>query len=330
MRTSPMKNSFLGIACVIAGTLVIVIQDMLIKILAEDYPYPLHQIGLFRSVVGILLVFGFLWAEGGFRQLRTDRLGTHMWRGLLLICANMAYFLGLSVMPLADAAAVFYSAPLIITLLAIPFLGEKVGARRWTAIVVGMLGVLIMLQPGTGAMRLAALLPLVAAVCYASIQILTRKLGTTDSASVMAFYVQVCFMAFSIGFGIVFGSGWAQPETQDGAMNFLLKAWAWPDAAGLALMGGCGVMIGLGSYLLSQAYRVAQARTVAPFEYTGLPIAVVLGLLVWGHMPDVLSLLGMALIVVAGIYVFLREAADKKIADAKANPSASTDEVNVR
>jgi S-adenosylmethionine uptake transporter len=308
---SKINHNVAGIVCVIAGTMALGIQDMLIKVLSERYPYPLHQIGLFRSVVALALVFVFLWLEGGFRQIVTSRLGIHLWRGGLLIIANMAYFLGLSAMPLADAAAVFFSAPLIITLLAIPFLGEKVGPRRWTAIIIGMLGVIIMLRPGEDALRLVALLPLLAAVCYASIQILTRKLGTTDNASVMAFYVQACFLAFSALFGLVFGSGWAAPG-DDVTMDFLLKAWAWPDWAGLLLMSGCGVMVGIGSYLLSQAYRIAQARTVAPFEYTGLPFAVLLGFLVWGDLPDFISVAGILLIAISGLYVFLRESQDRQ------------------
>ncbi len=312
MPPSAGSHNLIGIVCVIGGTIALGVQDMLIKLLAGSYPYPLHEIGLVRSVVALVLVFGFLWLEGGFRQLVSNRLGIHLWRGGLLILANMTYFLGLSMMPLADAAAVFFSAPLIITLLAIPFLGEKVGPRRWTAIIIGLLGVLIMLRPGGDAVRLAALLPLLAAVCYASIQILTRKLGTTDNASVMAFYVQACFLVFSALFGLVFGSGWAAPADGDTALTFLLKSWAWPDATGFLLMAGCGVMVGIGSYLLSQAYRIAQARTVAPFEYTGLPFAVLLGFLVWGELPDGWSLAGILLIAFSGVYVFYRETRERE------------------
>ena len=311
MTSNHASKNLLGIACVIGGTLALGIQDMLIKLLAESYPFPLHQIGLFRSIVALALVLLFLWLEGGYRQLRTKRLGIHLWRGFLLILANMAYFLGLASMPLADAAAVFFSAPLIITLLAIPFLGEKVGPRRWTAILIGMMGVIIMLRPSGDAIRLVALLPLLAAVCYATIQILTRKIGTSDSASVMAFYVQACFLGFSAVFGLIFGSGWAMPENNQ-TLEFLLRAWVWPGAWGLMLMVGCGVMVGLGSYLLSQAYRIAEARTVAPFEYTGLPIAVLLGFMVWGHLPDGWSLVGILLIALSGVYVFLRETKQSK------------------
>ena len=307
----PVSANVTGILCVIAGTVALGVQDMLIKLLAERYPFPLHQIGLFRSMVAIMLVLLFLWLEGGFRQIRTDRLWLHLTRGLLLIVANMAYFLGLATMPLADAAAIFFSAPLLITLMAIPVLGEKVGPRRWAAIIAGMVGVVIMLRPGGDAIRLVALLPLLASICYASIQIIARVIGTSDSASVMAFYVQACFLVFSAVFGVAFGSGWAMPD-DNLTMQFLLKPWVWPDAWGVFLMSVCGVMVGIGSYLLSQAYRIAQARTVAPFEYTGLPFAVLLGFLVWGELPDLVGMAGILLIAVAGMYVFFRERVEEK------------------
>ncbi len=309
MRHESHNKNLIGICCVLGGTLALGMQDMIIKLISGIYP--LHEIGFVRSIFAILLTCGFLKMEGGFAQLRTKRPGAHLARGMLLIGANMAYFLGLASMPLADAAAIFFSAPLIITLLAVPLLGEKVGPRRWVAVVVGMLGVIIMLRPQTDVIQLVGLLPLFAAVCYASIQILARKLGTTESASVMAFYVQACFLAFSIGFGLVFGSGWMS-SGDNLTVDFLLRAWSWPDAFGLGMMAACGMLVGIGGYLLSQAYRIAQARTVAPFEYAGLPFAVLLGFIVWGHLPDGLSLAGIALIAASGLYVFFRENENRK------------------
>jgi S-adenosylmethionine uptake transporter len=228
----------------------------------------------------------------------------------------MAYYLGLSAMPLADAAAIFFSAPLIITLLAIPVLGERVGPRRWTAILVGMMGVIIMLRPSANTIMLVGLLPLGAACCYATIQILARRLGTTDSASVMAFYIQIMFFVFSIGFGLVFGSGWMAPGNS-GVLDFLFRAWTWPDLFGFATMAGCGLLVGTGGYLLSQAYQIAQARTVAPFEYAGLPFAVVLGFIVWGDLPDLLGMAGILLIGLSGMYVFYREHKERRAEKAR-------------
>ena len=295
--------------CVLGGTFALGLQDMIIKLISGTFP--LHEIGFVRSVFAILLTLIFLHLEGGYAQLRTNRKAAHLLRGGLLICANMAYFLGLASMPLGDAAAIFFSAPLFITLLAVPVLGEKVGFRRWMALIAGMVGVLIMLRPNAEVFQLVGLLPLFAALCYASIQIIARKIGNTETASVMAFYVQICFLVFSIGFGMVFGSGW-MATGDNPTLDFLFRAWSWPDLFGFAMMAGCGLLVGTGGYLLSQAYRIAQARTVAPFEYSGLPFAVLLGFLVWGDFPDLYSLAGIALIVMAGLYVFYREGKIKK------------------
>ena len=283
MLEQPRRTNLIGIMCVLGGTFALGVQDMIIKLISGTYP--LHEIGFVRSVFAILLTCVFLRMEGGFLQLKSSRPGTHLARGVLLICANMAYFLGLASMPLGDAAAIFFSAPLIITLLAVPFLGEQIGPRRWLAVLVGMIGVVIMLRPGSDAIRLIGLLPLLAAVCYASIQILARKLGAIENASVMSFYVQVCFIAFSLAFGIVFGSGWMSGGN-NATMEFLFRAWSVPDAFGFAMMVACGLLVGAGGYLLSHAYRIAQVRTVASFEYAGLPFAVLLGFIVWGDLPD--------------------------------------------
>ena len=303
------NKNLTGILCVLGGTFALGIQDMIIKLVSGTYP--LHEIGFARSVFAILLTCVFLKMEGGFLQLRSSRPGTHLARGILLICANMAYFLGLASMPLGDAAAIFFSAPLIITLLAIPLLGEKIGARRWLAVLIGLVGVVIMLRPGTDAIRLVGFLPLLAAFCYASIQILARQLGAVENASVMSFYVQVCFIVFSLGFGIVFGSGWMS-SGENVTLDFLFRAWRLPDALGLIMMAACGVLVGIGGYLLSHAYRIAQVRTVASFEYAGLPFAVLLGFIVWGDLPDNMNMIGILMIALSGLYVFYREAMMRK------------------
>ena len=160
-------------------------------------------------------------------------------------------------------------------------------------------------------MRLVGLLPLFAAVCYASIQILARKLGAIENASVMAFYVQVSFIVFSVLFGLVFGSGW-MADGNNVTLDFLFRAWIVPDAFGFAMMAICGVLVGLGGYLLSHAYRIAEVRTVASFEYAGLPFAVLLGFIVWGDLPDQWNVIGILMIALSGLYVFYREAVVRK------------------
>jgi len=169
-------GSLLGIACVIGAVVTFATQDMAIKWISGDYP--LHEIIFVRALVALILTLSILVPlEGGYRNLRTTRLPLHLLRGLAVVIANMAFFTGLATLPLGEATAIFFVAPLLITALSVPLLGERVGARRWLAILVGLGGVTVMLRPGSGGFHPAFLLPLTAALAYALLQIMTRKLG---------------------------------------------------------------------------------------------------------------------------------------------------------
>ncbi len=295
----------------------ITINDMLIKLLSGGYP--LHEMVFVRSAIGIVFSLMLMQMEGGFKVLRTDKPLQHLLRGLLLVISNMSFFAALAVLPLADATALFFVAPLFITLLSIPLLGEKVGLRRIGAVVVGFSGVLVMQQPwaseapGTSE-RLVLLLPVLAAFTYALCQILTRRLGIATKASAMAVYVHGTFVFVSGGFWIFAGDGGLASGTNNPSLQFLFRAWRWPDQGDELLFLGLGVLTGVIGYSISQAYRLAQPATVAPFEYVGMPLAVLWGWLVWDYLPSVQVMGGIILIMGAGLYVFVRERARSKIA----------------
>ena len=244
--------------------------------------------------------------EGGYRNLRTNRLPLHLLRGLAVVIANMAFFAGLATLPLGEATAIFFVAPLFITILSIPILGERVGLRRWLAILVGLGGVTIVLRPGGSEFHPAFMLPLVAALAYALLQIMTRKLGMAEKASTMAFYIQLTFIFISGAIGLTFGDG-SLSGRGDPSLEFLLRAWVLPDMGDALIMVAIGVLSGMGGYLISQAYRISEAALVAPFEYLALPLAVFWSVLIWGAWPDLISWIGISLIAGAGHYVFYRE-----------------------
>lgn len=293
-----------GVLCLVLGVVALSFQDSLIKKMSGDYP--LHEIILGRACVAILLTVLFAHLEGGLALLRTRRLPLHLVRGMLLVIANVCYFLALAALPLAEAAAIFFVAPLFITMLSVPFLGERVGPWRWAAVFTGLGGVAIMLRPGDGLLEIAALLPIGAALAYAIMQILTRRLGVTERASTLAFYVQLCFIVVSATFGLIAGDGRFAGSGHPSA-EFLLRAWTWPSGVDALLIVTCGFLIGTAAYLLSQAYRIAEANLLAPFEYTALPLAVLWGVLWWGEWPDATAFLGIALILGSGLLVFYRE-----------------------
>jgi S-adenosylmethionine uptake transporter len=300
----------LAIAFVLGGVAAISINDMLIKQLSGGYP--LHQIVFSRSAIGILFSLIFVKIEGGWHLLKTDQPALHILRGLLVVVANMTFFVALAALPLADATALFFAAPLFITLLSIPMLGEKVGPIRMAAVFVGFIGVVIMQRPWAGtetlqASRLVLLMPIIAALTYALNQLLTRKLGVKAKASVLSVYIQAVFIVVSVGFFVVAGDGRFAAETANPSVQFLLRAWVWPPQEDWLIFGGLGFNAAIIGYALSQAYRLADAATVAPFEYVGLPLAVFWGLVIFGDLPEWEVWIGISLIMGSGLFVFLRE-----------------------
>lgn len=303
-------NPAAGIIFILAGMVAISINDMLIKQLSGDYP--LHQIVFVRSAIGLTLMLALVRIEGGMTILRTRQPALHTIRCLLLVIANMTFFVALAVLPLADVTALFFVAPLLITLLSIPVLGERVGPLRIGAVLIGFAGALVMQRPWQDgatldANRIVLLLPVLAALTYALTQVLTRKLGAASRASAMAVYIQAMFVLVSAGFFIVAGNGRFAEGVDEPSLVFLLRAWTWPQSGDWPLFAGLGLNSAIVGYCLSQAYRLSDAATVAPFEYVGLPLAVFWGWLIWSHVPDWEVWVGMALIAGSGLFVFLRE-----------------------
>jgi S-adenosylmethionine uptake transporter len=307
---SVSQNPAAGIAFIILGVSAISINDMLIKQLSDGYP--LHQMVFTRSLIGIAFSLVLVQIEGGISILKTRRSLLHLFRGLVIVISNLTFFTALAVVPLAEATALFFVAPLMITLLSIPLLGEKVGVYRLGAVAAGFVGVAIMLRPWqSGEERhagyLILLMPVFAAFTYALYQILTRKLGASTKASAMAVYIQAIFILVSLGFFLVAGDGRFAENAGNESTRFLLRAWVWPEGGDIWLFLGLGFNSAVVAYTLAQAYRLADAATIAPFEYVGLPLAVMWGWLIWGEVPGPTVTAGILLIMGSGLFVFLRE-----------------------
>ncbi len=305
--TAP-QNTAAGIGFVLAGMTAISVNDVLIKELSGGYP--LHQMVFIRSAIGIVFSLMLVQMEGGFSILRTRNPGLHLMRGGLVVISNLTYFAALAVIPLAEATALFFVAPLMITLLSIPLLGEKVGPMRLAAVSVGFGGVVLMMRPwdsATDVSRLILLLPVLSALTYALNQIMTRRLGATTRASAMAVYIQGIFIIVSLAFYAVAGDGRYAEGVENGSVQFLLRAWVWPEGTDRWLFLGLGLNSAIIGFALAQAYRLADAAVVAPFEYIGLPLAIFWGWLIWGDVPTAIVWTGSALILGSGLFVFIRE-----------------------
>jgi drug/metabolite transporter (DMT)-like permease len=299
-----------GIFFARGGGVTLSVNDLAIKALSGTYA--LHQVILIRAFVGMAIVLGVIWfSKTGFRQLRTRRPLDHLFRVSIVMVSNVTYFVGLSLMPLADAVATAFVAPLLVTLMSAVILREQVGPRRWAAVAVGMVGVVIMTRPGAGVIQPAAILVLISAFCYASSHMMTRRMRLTESAMTLNFFVQCGFILVSLSFGLFAGDGHLA-QAPGSTWEFLFRPWHVPPVGDWWAFLATGVAVGVGGLMMSQAYRTTEAALVAPFEYVGMPMAIFWGVMVFGSWPDATAWAGIALICGAGLYTLWRETLRRK------------------
>jgi drug/metabolite transporter (DMT)-like permease len=294
-------------ALALGGGAVLSINDLSIKFLSGDYA--LHQIILIRALIALAIVLAVVAVSGtGFGQLRSRRWRAHLLRVSLVMVSNVTYFMGLSVLPLADAVAMAFVAPVFVVLLGAVILGERVGAQRWAAVMLGLLGVGLVMRPSMGSVQPAALLVVISALAYASCHIMTRQLRGTESAMTLNFHVQVGFIVVSLAMGLAVGDGHlAQASRPDAPLAFLLRPWIAPPLADWPALLGTGLAVGIGGLMMSEAYRRSEVALIAPFEYIGMPMAILWGFWVFGTWPDARAWVGIALICGAGVHTLLRE-----------------------
>jgi drug/metabolite transporter (DMT)-like permease len=213
----------------------------------------------------------------------------------------------------------YFTGPLFITLLAAIFLGEQVGRRVIVALAVGFAGVLVMTASGVGSFEPAVLLPLVSAFTYAIAQVLARKVGATDSASVMTFFQNSIFLIGAALAASLF-HGLGVTSASHPSLEFLVRPWVVPTVIDFGLMAACGVIAALGSTLLTHSYRITEANLVTVFEYTGLIWAPTWGFLIFGEALGPRVVAGILLILTAGLIVTLKTQA---VAAGKVEPPGS-------
>lgn len=259
--------------------------DLFAKHLLETYP--LSQFIFIRSVFA-LIIFSFIapW-YGGFESIKTKQWQWHLLRAVLSIIAMYGFFYGITKMPLVNTLTLVFIAPLIVTALSPTLLKEKVGWRRWIAVILGFIGVLIILRPGNGTFSLASLSVVASAFAYALLAITARKLASTESTIAMSVYVLVGPLIASL----FFLSNNYNPPTKSAWIIFFL--------AGVASVG---VWLGYIS-----AYKKSSPLVLAPFEYVALIGAAIAGYLIWDEIPDRYVVLGAFIIICSGIFVAYRE-----------------------
>ncbi len=296
----PIKS----ISFLIAGVFVFTLQDVIIKWISGNYP--VHEIVWIRSFFSVIPILVIARLEGGFQLLRTTHFGLQIIRAFLMFASYMTYYLALAALPLAETVSLFFSAPLFITILSVAFLGEKVELGGWLAVTVGFCGVIVLLKPGSEIINPAAFLALLSALLYSTGSILTRRLGQTESGVALAFYPIITYIFFSTMVGIALSSGPVMQQSHP-SLAFLFRGWQVPVQGDWILLILVGLIAALGFYFLSQAYRLAPASAIAPFEYTAVPLSVVLGYIFWKDILGPQSIIGIILIVGSGLYIFGRK-----------------------
>jgi drug/metabolite transporter (DMT)-like permease len=277
------------------AVLLFTVMDAIVKQVSGHYPT--GQIVFCRNFFAFLPILLFLWKTGGL-SFRTKRPLGHLMRGLFGVTSMYCFFLSYKLLPLSDAVALSLSSPIFMTVMAIPLLGEKVGLRRWAAVGVGFVGVLIMTRPGTAVFQLAALVPLVAAVFYDLAMVTVRKLNQERTGTVVFYFTLFACLA---GLATI-------PAGRPDWAAFGLGPWVWPDARDLAVLVIIGTIGGVGQILLTTAFRSAPMSVVAPFDYTALVYAFILGFFCFGEVPDAYLITGGLTVVASGIYIVHREA----------------------
>lgn len=300
---TPANQTLGGILCLCGGALIFSAQDVIIKMMSGGYP--LSQVLTIRCLVACVpLYFLLRFTGGGVRALKSQRFPVLVFRAIMLLGAYTTYYLAMATIPLAVAVALFFAAPLFIVLLAQPYLGEKVGFRQLLAVLVGFGGVVVICRPDTGMLDVAALLALSSAFFYGFACLQARKIGDTESGAVMAVYQNIVFLLGALAVTAVtnFGTDFSA-QVQHPSMAFLLRPWVTPETTDFLLIACTGLVGAFGSFLLTQAYRLAEANVVAPFEYTSILAATLLGWVFFNEVPDSFTLIGIALIIGAGLYV---------------------------
>ena len=276
-----------GIVLFITAIFLISIVDTICKFFTKD----LHAIQIvWGYLIGInvtLWIFFFFKGEKLSKLLLTNKLSLQIIRPAFLICSISSLFLGLTYLPIAEATAIGFVAPLFITALSVPILRERVGMHRWSAVIIGFLGVIIIVRPGTEFWHIASIMPLLGAFFFALFQILTRLLSTTENTYTTLFYT---------GLG---GLGWSS----------LMVPFVWSPMLKIHffVFFSIGIMGAIAHLCMISAFDRAEASFLAPYNYTKLLWVAVLGYIIFGDKPSLEMWLGAFVIVSAGFYVFSRE-----------------------
>lgn len=282
----PLKAVLLMIGSVTAFSM----QDAAYKWLASGYS--VQQILFFGRILALPLAIALAMRAGGIGTLATRRPFAHAGRACCTIVTLLLFLFGLRILPLADAIAIGFAAPLFTTALSVPLLKERVGPRRWAAVIVGFVGVIVILQPGGTGFGIGGLFALGSAFTYAFLLIASRALAATESGPSLMFWN---------GFGMF-------------AVMGIAMLWDWRTPTGSDIWVFCAIAVigAFGQFFVTEAFRFGEVSLLVPIEYLGLIWATVLGYMLWNQVPTPTVLIGAGIIIASSAYIIQRETRQKR------------------
>ena len=285
-----LTQNQIGVLFMVASVICFSIMDICVKWL--DY-YPVGQVLFLRFFIGFIPIFFIIPKDKILSFYKTSRPGLHAFRAICGAISIIALFLGLRKLPLADVVSLTFGGPIFVTIASIIFLSERVGIKRWSAVFLGFLGMLLIVQPAFTDLNYYYITPIVFCIGFACVAISVRSLSKTEANYTIAFYFTL--LCTLLGLSTVFYSDWLMPTLKDFVLFFVL--------------GLCGSVANL---LLTQSYRLAEASLVTPIKYLSLVFAILFGYFIWSEVPKILTLLGAALVIASSLVIFMRENKLKK------------------
>ena len=280
-----MDTTTRGVIYMVIGCLLLTVSDAVMKWVTQAYP--VGQSVFIRGCFLLLPLLLIAWREGRVRGLKVQRLGLQLLRGITSVISVFLFVTSLSYLPLAEAIAITFAAPLIVTAVAPLMLGEPVGWRRRMAVVFGFAGVVLMVRPGADSFRWVALLPLAVAVFEASRDLMTRRMVRTEStaATILITGGLVTIAAFPVA----------------------LTHWQALTAQALFVFAAAGTCMGVAQCFMMEAFRHGDAALISPFRYSAMVWAVAVGVIAFGEWPDTLTGAGATVVLASGLYIVHRE-----------------------
>ncbi len=270
------------------------LMDVIVK---WSVDYPIGQVLFFRGFFGIIFYFFIIPRERFHNFYKTERPGLHLLRCISGLIALVAIFIALRKLPLATVVSISFAAPIFTTIFSIFLLNEKVGIFRWSAVIIGFLGILIITEPGISQLNIYYIFPIIFCLGLSYVAITIRQLSTTEPVWLISFYFSLSITLLSF---LTIPQGWVMPS-----LNHLI------------ILSFIGIFGGVANLWLSQSYKYSEVSLVTPLKYLALIFAIIFGYFIWGEVPTIKTLMGSFLVIISTLIIFRREIYNKKIVSSK-------------